>query len=753
MAAVESYLNISAGAHRTLFTNHQPGPNLATPSTMSLPDLSPAEIADLIRPSNHPSRLSADELDRLTANLNDQQLEEVIDRLGLADLAQQLPPLFSRVILAAQRVVRETPPENDNDIERIIRDLDVVHIANPPLSSPQGPSTQTTSPNSESVPSTPPPSGRFPSYAVTSPTQMKTTVSWLEVGALTQGVAGASVRGTPGRRRDRKPPSAAYTVFFGGEVGVFDSWDDAKRSITGHGIAIHCGFPSIAAAHAALDYARARGWTADSTSPTPALPLPSSYEDNALNSQTSTDRWYAVCCGVAPGVYRSYLECALNTVGIRGNRCSSFKDRAAAEKAFAHATKVGWCPAQSCNGDIGHTRRRRALDVVHLIAALSLGWGALVYMSLYPIEKKTQPVLSSGGHMALKMTNSIPGTMLPYTNRVKLLHSSVSNFSLGYEPRPSSLFHIYLDPIAVCFNFSSTGNICNALWSTKLNSETMTNSQLSQIGSFDIQTIRIPPEPRAVSTHLYRGRQSPLNEHRHPRLLLSPRHVALGMPSRKPKATEEELRDRRADAAWAYRQRNQESINAKARARMKQRRADLKNAPSAVQQEERIRANRYRRHYRERTREPPKLPTTNKHHTPRPAKPMPTSSQPVPTSSQPVPERAPTAPQKTGLPRATATASYVAATASWVTEQSRRCALRQSASKSLTAIDTGDSQSEEEVEEQSSQSDTREDLHWDADDEDDEDNLGPLLDRTGRADYVPLPGQQPYMKGGRRYWF
>ncbi|KAJ7062987.1 hypothetical protein B0H15DRAFT_807852 [Mycena belliarum] len=48
---------------------------------------------------------------------------------------------------------------------------------------------------------------------------------------------------------------------------------------------------------------------------------------------------------------------------------------------------------------------------------------------------------------------------------------------------------------------------------------------------------------------------------------------------------------------------------------------------------------------------------------------------------------------------------------------------------------------------------------WEADDESDAqvpghtEVLGPLLNPTGHPDYVPLPGQQPYFKQGRRYWF
>jgi hypothetical protein len=110
-------------------------------------------------------------------------------------------------------------------------------------------------------------------------------------------------------------------------------------------MAIHQGYSSIAAAEAALQYARAKGWTADSTpaTGTPLLLSPS-YEDNPLNAGAS-HLWYAVCRGVVPGVYRTYLECSLNTKGIRGNLCASFASREEAETAFAQAVQNEWVQA------------------------------------------------------------------------------------------------------------------------------------------------------------------------------------------------------------------------------------------------------------------------------------------------------------------------------------------------------------------------------------------------------------------------
>jgi hypothetical protein len=88
-------------------------------------NLTPPEIASLIAPANHPERLSADELERLVGHLTDQQMEQLIDLLGLGELARQLPPVLLKVMKAAQRIVRESPVEDDNEINVIIRAMDL----------------------------------------------------------------------------------------------------------------------------------------------------------------------------------------------------------------------------------------------------------------------------------------------------------------------------------------------------------------------------------------------------------------------------------------------------------------------------------------------------------------------------------------------------------------------------------------------------------------------------------------------------
>ncbi|KAJ7744430.1 hypothetical protein DFH07DRAFT_963655 [Mycena maculata] len=256
-------------------------------------------------------------------------------------------------MLAAQRLARDNPPEYPDEIDDLVRHFEVsslieAHTTTPPPSSPKLPATpiEERTAKSKSVPSTP--VGRDNrAYAVRSPEKNGGatihTVQWFSAGTLTQEVSGASVRRVGGSKK-RKPASAAYIVFYGGEVGVFEQWTDVQTSIHGHGLAIFSGFPTVAAADAALAYARGRGWTADSQAPTSAaspFPLPS-YKDNPLNvGAGGSGVWYTVCRGGSPGVYRSYLECGLNISGIKGSLFASFDSREEAEAAFHKAREGG----------------------------------------------------------------------------------------------------------------------------------------------------------------------------------------------------------------------------------------------------------------------------------------------------------------------------------------------------------------------------------------------------------------------------
>ncbi|KAJ7021241.1 hypothetical protein C8F04DRAFT_1195721 [Mycena alexandri] len=334
-------------------------------------DLTPQEIAALINPQNHPSRLSLDELDNLTADLSTAELEEVVEIMGLDDIARQLPPIVEKVLLAA-KIVAVRPPgyEGNPELDEVVHNFDfdlyerAVHrpdrVSTAPSSSAQAPATPAAAPRvapsppssqepaSVTVPPSTPQRAPPNNYVVRSPARTERVVSWFEAASLAHSTPGATVHKS-GNRRPRKPRSAAYAVFYGGQVGAFEDWNRVLASITGHGLAIYGGFQSVQDAQAAIAYARAKGWTADAPSgstsaqpvpPTP-LPLPSSFDPNPLHSAGTHSLWYAVCRGVVPGVYRTWLECSLNTTGIKGNLCNSFATRAEAEEAYSSAFRGG----------------------------------------------------------------------------------------------------------------------------------------------------------------------------------------------------------------------------------------------------------------------------------------------------------------------------------------------------------------------------------------------------------------------------
>ncbi|KAJ7156554.1 hypothetical protein C8R43DRAFT_1125749 [Mycena crocata] len=147
-------------------------------------------------------------------------------------------------------------------------------------------------------------------YRFESPTQEGHTYSWSRAGVATQGVPNAFVRevqtGTANKSRGKK---VAYVVYCSIRTGVFRSWRETQPLVNGVSNCIYRGYTSLAQAEAAFSYALQRSWPITSTAdPT-----------NPINgSETCDDKWYVVYHGITPGVYRSHLECQLNTLGVRG---------------------------------------------------------------------------------------------------------------------------------------------------------------------------------------------------------------------------------------------------------------------------------------------------------------------------------------------------------------------------------------------------------------------------------------------------
>ncbi|KAJ7278655.1 hypothetical protein C8J57DRAFT_1502500 [Mycena rebaudengoi] len=339
------------------------------PPAVPSPDaLTPRQIAALINPANHPTPLTTEELENLTGQLTADELEEVVDHIGLSPLARQLPPFLLKILLVAQRITERTPSSEDDEIQAFIRNFDALHFsaANdldpdgptslPPayssassssvasVATPLPPSTPVKTKKAHAAPSTPTQSS---GYIIQSPSKSGIFGSWFEAGALTSGVAGASAQNavTSSPSCPRKKASKGYVIFYGGKVAVFTHWPQVQPWIIGYGPAIHCGFPSLPTAEAALEYARVKGWTSNTATTPDALrkdqPF-SAYEENTLNSPFPNRPWYAVCRGVEPGIYKSYIECSLNVTGVPSSLFKSFTTREAAEQALSEAVERDW---------------------------------------------------------------------------------------------------------------------------------------------------------------------------------------------------------------------------------------------------------------------------------------------------------------------------------------------------------------------------------------------------------------------------
>ncbi|KAJ7105139.1 hypothetical protein C8R43DRAFT_1140929 [Mycena crocata] len=182
----------------------------------------------------------------------------------------------------------------------------------------------------QSPPNTPPLAHTYTDrsalYRFESSTQAGYTRQWSRAGTATQGVPGSHVYvvqpATGGNKRGGK--KVAFVVFCGTDTGVFHSWRETQPLVNRVSNCIFRGYTTLAQAEAAFAYAVARSWVrvaGASTSGISQLPRPIGPEDehNPLNgSETCDDQWYVVYRGIRPGVYRSHLECQLNTLGVQG---------------------------------------------------------------------------------------------------------------------------------------------------------------------------------------------------------------------------------------------------------------------------------------------------------------------------------------------------------------------------------------------------------------------------------------------------
>ncbi|KAJ7038541.1 hypothetical protein C8F04DRAFT_1255819 [Mycena alexandri] len=250
----------------------------------------------------------------------------------------------------------DSPREyTDADFAALIAGLNALDLT-------RTPSPPVTEPPAYEPPQTPRTPTQTPTrlYEVESPSRNGYTAAWSEASHLTQGVAGARVQAVR-LAPSPHPKRRAYTVFYGHRPGVFEHWEvhfyykpaGAEAQVKGVKGDIYQGYSSRREAEAAYRYAWERGWTmvrpSSSSNPQPPIPaLPESSQSpvdgipNPLHgSAASNPRWHVVYAGINPGVYVSYLECALNTLGLKPSAYQSANLREEAEQYWVAALANG----------------------------------------------------------------------------------------------------------------------------------------------------------------------------------------------------------------------------------------------------------------------------------------------------------------------------------------------------------------------------------------------------------------------------
>ncbi|KAJ7093761.1 hypothetical protein C8R44DRAFT_890665 [Mycena epipterygia] len=187
-------------------------------------------------------------------------------------------------------------------------------------------------------------------YQFDSPTKRGYTTEWSTAGAATQGVSHSFVRTvqTGSCRKKIRTKKAAYVVFAGRRFGVFFTWAETEPLVKGVPHSIFRGYTRVDEANTAFAYALQRSWVrlcdVRVEAATFELPLPILVPDalNALHTADTLDgTWYIVYRGITPGVYRSHLECQLNTLGVSGALHESVVGKAAAIAKYAAANHRG----------------------------------------------------------------------------------------------------------------------------------------------------------------------------------------------------------------------------------------------------------------------------------------------------------------------------------------------------------------------------------------------------------------------------
>ncbi|KAJ7225331.1 hypothetical protein GGX14DRAFT_556139 [Mycena pura] len=129
-------------------------------------------------------------------------------------------------------------------------------------------------------------------------------------------------------------------------------WTKVQRATKGFRHSVQQGYPTVSQATRAYEYAQEQGWTL--TVPRyhglmldiASVPRPLETNDPAvigdrLDPRIPEDPWYIVYKGVNPGIFPTFLECALNTSGVKGASYDKWPTFVDALRTFNGAKRRG----------------------------------------------------------------------------------------------------------------------------------------------------------------------------------------------------------------------------------------------------------------------------------------------------------------------------------------------------------------------------------------------------------------------------
>ncbi|KAJ7173538.1 hypothetical protein C8R46DRAFT_1215470 [Mycena filopes] len=193
-------------------------------------------------------------------------------------------------------------------------------------------------------------------YEFHSPSKSGLTRDWEVAAHYSQGSPGGSSRRLTPKKKKPHRGKGGYAVFVGGIPGAYRQWAAVEPLVNGVSGTVYQGYSMFDGAVAAFEYAVEHSWTrvagpfATEFTPPAAIPrLPTPIAATIMGTSHNPlhdvgarhESWYIVYSGITPGVYQSYLECSLNTVGLRGAVHDSCTTRALADERYERALLAG----------------------------------------------------------------------------------------------------------------------------------------------------------------------------------------------------------------------------------------------------------------------------------------------------------------------------------------------------------------------------------------------------------------------------